>query len=311
VLWALGASFALALFNVVLVRFIEAVVPPTGRFIEVDGLRVHVHDSGASPGHSGPPLVFVHGLLGQLNEFSFALAGRFPERRVVLIDRPGSGYSQTARPQTLTEQAKIVAGTISALGLDKPVIVGHSLGGAIALALALDFAGMVGGLALIAPLTKLVATPPKPFDDLGRRRRLALWLGAWTLGPIVTLLRAGTTRDVVFAPDPMSPRFWSQAGGLLGARPSALLAAADDIVTQPRELPDMMARYRELECPIGVLFGDGDKVLDPASQGAAFCAATPGAHYERIAGGHMLPLAHPAECEAFIRRVLARLEPCA
>ena len=100
-LWALGASFALALFNVVLVRFIEAVVPPTGRFIEVDGLRVHVHDSGASPGHSGPPLVFVHGLLGQLNEFSFALAGRFPERRVVLIDRPGSGYSQTARPQTL------------------------------------------------------------------------------------------------------------------------------------------------------------------------------------------------------------------
>ena len=92
---------ALAVFNLVLVRFIEALVPPLGRFVEIDGLRLHLVDSGEKPGQSEPPLVFSTDWLGQLNHFSYALAARFPERRVVLVDRPGSGYSQRARPQTL------------------------------------------------------------------------------------------------------------------------------------------------------------------------------------------------------------------
>ncbi|WP_374547088.1 alpha/beta fold hydrolase [Rhodoblastus sp.] len=302
----LFAVAALAVFNLVLVRFIQLLVPPIGRFVEIGGLRLHLVDSGEQPGREGPPLLFIHGLLGQLNHFSYALAERFPERRVVLIDRPGSGYSEQGPAQTLKAQAELLARVIDKLGLEKPLVVGHSLGGAVALDLALNHREKISGLALIAPLTHLEAEPPKAFAALSQRSRLALWFGAWTLGPAATLLRAGVARDEVFAPDPMPARFWSKGGGLLGARPAALLAASSDIVTQPTELPGMMARYGALDLPIGVLFGLGDPVLDPDRQGAAFCAAAPGATLTKIAGGHMLPVTRPAETEAFIRGVLAR-----
>jgi pimeloyl-ACP methyl ester carboxylesterase len=305
--WLLAVG-ALALFNLALVRFIQSLVPPVGRFMEVGGQRLHLVDSGEKAGQSEPPLVFVHGLLGQLNHFSFALVERFPERRVVLIDRPGSGYSQGAQPQTLAGQAAILAETIARLGLRKPLVVGHSFGGAVALALALDHREKLGGLALIAPLTLMVAKPPKPFAALSNRSRLSLWFGAWTLGPVATLMRSHVARDEVFAPDPMPARFWNDGGGLLGARPSALLAASGDIVTQPREMPQMMLRYGALDLPIGVLFGSGDRVLDPHAQGEGFCAIAPDAELTRIAGGHMLPVTRPAETEAFIRGVLARLD---
>ncbi len=307
VVYGLIALGALVLFNWALARFIERLVPPIGRFIVVGGARLHVADSGDKPGQGEPPLVFIHGLLGQLNEFAYALAARFPERRVVLIDRPGSGYSETAHPQTLAEQAAIIARAIEALGLEKPVVVGHSLGGAVALALALDHFAKIGALALVAPLTHVVDGTQKFTGDLARRSRFVIWLGAWTLGPVATLMRAGLARDMAFAPDSMPARFWSRGGGLLAARPSALLAGARDVLTQPRELPEMTRRYGALDLPIGVLFGESDRLLDPERQGADFCAEAPQAELRRIAGGHMLPVAHPAETEAFIRGVLARM----
>ncbi|HUO54585.1 MAG TPA: hypothetical protein VMU18_07585, partial [Rhodoblastus sp.] len=159
------------------------------------------------------------------------------------------------------------------------------------------------------PLTQLMDTPPKPFEALYGRGSFSLWLGAWTLGPLVTLMRSKVTRDVVFAPDPMPPGYWTKAGGLLGARPPALVHAAGDIVAQPRELPDMAKRYGALDLPIGVLFGAGDGVLDPKVQGADFCLMACGAILTRNDGGHMPPMARPEETEAFIRKTLDRVAP--
>jgi pimeloyl-ACP methyl ester carboxylesterase len=328
VLFWLLALGALALCNLILVRVVEALIPPMGRFIEIEGLLLHVVDSGdPSSGPSGhsrveargqavlphgekenTPIVFIHGLLGQLNHFTFALAARFPERRVVLIDRPGSGYSEPARPQTIKVQADIIARAIERLGLKCPLVVGHSFGGTVALAVALGHSDKIGGLALIAPLTQLDKAPPKSFGALHGRGRLSLWLGAWTLGPLITLARTKVTRDVVFAPDSMPMSYWTKAGGLLGARPSALMSAASDIVTQPRELPDMLKRYGSLDLPIGVLFGPKDGVLDAKSQGADFCLMAPAAILTPSSGGHMLPVAAPDETEAFIRKTLERLD---
>ena len=197
--WLLAVA-SLILFNFGLARFFERLVPPQGRFIEVDGVRLHVVDSGEKPGQIGPPLLFLHGLLGQLNHFSFALAALFPERRVVLLDRPGSGFSQAAPSQSLAAQADLAAKVIALLNLDKPLVVGHSFGGAVGLALALDHPECVGGLALVAPLTHPFA-PSQVIAGLGVGNRFARWLGAWTLGPIVALTRIGLTQRMVFAPD--------------------------------------------------------------------------------------------------------------
>lgn len=305
-LWWLAAVGALVLFNLASTRFIEALVPPQGRFIEIDGLRLHIVDSGEKPGQAEPPILFVHGLLGQLGNFSYALAGLFPERRIVLIDRPGSGYSQAAPSQSLKAQGDLLAKVIGALHLGRPLVVGHSLGGAIALALALDHPEVVCSLALIAPLTEPVAAAPKPFAALTTQSRLARWFGAFTIGPAVTLLASGEARKSVFAPDDIAVHFWNRAGGLLSARPSALIAGARDIENQPRELPLQAARYASLAVPVGVLFGAQDHILDPKAQGEVFCAQTAKAELTLVDGGHMLPVTRPRATESFIRKVLAR-----
>jgi pimeloyl-ACP methyl ester carboxylesterase len=304
---ALLAVAALALFNLVLCRILEALVPPAGRFVEIDGLRLHIVDSGEKPGQAQPPILFIHGLLGQLSNFSYAVAGFFPERRTVLIDRPGSGYSPAAASQSLKAQGDLVARIIDELKLDKPLIVGHSLGGAIALALALDHPASVGGLALIAPLTHPVTAPPKAFAKLPPPRRWMLWLGAWTFGPIMMLLAFIPVRRQVFAPEPLAGDYWNRGGGILSSRPSAMLAAARDMEHQPQELPRLVARYPSLAMPIGVLFGAGDRLLDAKAQGEVFCAKNPNAEMTLIDGGHMLPVTQPRATEAFIRKTLARM----
>ncbi len=299
------AVVALILFNFALGRFFEGLAPPQGRFIEVDGLRLHVVDSGESPGQSAPPLFLVHGMLGQLNHFTYALAALFPERRVVMMDRPGSGYSQAARSQGVKAQAEIAAKVIDQLGLKKPLAVGHSLGGAVVLALALGHGEKLGGLALIAPLTHPV---PSPFKAALMKSRLALWLMAWTFGPLVSLLQAANVGDRVFAPDPTPLRFWNRAGGLLATRPSAIIAATRELSEVPPEMREMSARYAALAMPVGVLFGKGDVVIDPKAQGLDFCAKAPEANLTMVDGGHMLPVTQPKVVEDFIRKMIGRIQ---
>jgi pimeloyl-ACP methyl ester carboxylesterase len=130
---------------------IEAALPPRGQFMEIDGQRIHYIDRG-----SDPAIVMIHGLGGDLQHFNYArverLAGEF---RVIAIDRSGSGSS--TRPKhasaALGAQAATLASPIKTLQLEKPLLVGHSLGGALALTIALHHPDCAGALALIAPLT--------------------------------------------------------------------------------------------------------------------------------------------------------------
>lgn len=307
-LWAAFAVGALVLFNFAVRRLVEKLVPPKGRFIDVDGQRLHIVDSGEKPGQAQPPILFIHGLFGQLCNFSYALAGLFPERRTVLIDRPGSGYSPGAASQKLKAQGDLVAKIIDELKLEKPLVVGHSLGGAVALALALDHPASVGGLALIAPLTLPGAAGPKPFAKLPPPNQRAVWLSAWTVGPLAMLLSFIPVRKRVFAPEPLARDYWNNGGGILSARPETVIAAVRDMEHQPKELPVMAARYASLDMPIGVLFGAQDRLLDPKAQGEAFCAQNVNAELTLIDGGHMLPITQPRATEDFIRRTLQRLK---
>ncbi|WP_244497941.1 alpha/beta fold hydrolase [Mesorhizobium sp. Root695] len=133
----------------------ERLVPPVGKFLEIDGNRIHYVDQG-----EGRPIVFVHGLGAQLHHFRHTLFGRFgPGYRLIALDRPGAGYSARASGATgsLPEQAEIVRRFIEALGLERPLVVGHSLGGAIALTFAVEHPDVICGIALLSPLTHMEA----------------------------------------------------------------------------------------------------------------------------------------------------------
>jgi pimeloyl-ACP methyl ester carboxylesterase len=286
-------------------RKVEAALPPRGQLMEIDGERMHYVDTGGT----GPAVVMIHGLGGNLLHFDYALAGRLAgEFRLILVDRPGSGYSSRAAgaDASLTAQAVAIAKLIAALGLKGPLVVGHSLGGAVSLALALDHPDCVGALALVAPLTHAREVVPAIFRRLMIRTSLIRNLVAWTVATPLGILRGPMALKEVFAPDAVVPAFPLRAGGLLGLRPKAFCAASSDIVAINDVLPAYTRRYPSLSLPFGILFGEDDRLLDYREQGEAMRASCPALDLELIGGGHMLPMTAPDRCAALIRRVAAR-----
>ncbi|AVR96451.1 alpha/beta fold hydrolase [Pseudoduganella armeniaca] len=288
---------ALAVLTQRVARKVEAALPPRGRFVDVPGTRLHVRELG-----SGPALLLVHGLGGQMAHFTYGLARRLADRyRVVVVDRPGSGYSHRhADGAGLRTQAGALAALIDTLGLARPVVVGHSLGGAVALTLALEHPDRVAGLALLAPLTQAQDEVPPAFRALTIKSAALRTAVAWTLATPGGMARGASVLRQVFAPEPVPPDFAVNGGGLLSLRPSQFLAAAADLQALPHELPALSARYADLRVPVAVLFGREDRILDWQRHGAGLAAAVPGALLETVAGGHMLPVTQPDVSAAFI-----------
>ena len=294
----------LAGFAAYTARRVESAVPPRGRFLELDGCRVHYIDEGA-----GPPLFLIHGLGGQLGNFTYALVGRLTnEFRVIAVDRPGSGYSTRpagADPR-LRAQAEIMAKMIGALNLDRPLVVGHSLGGAITLAIGLDHPQCASGLALIAPVTQLVATPPAAFRGLDIKSPLLRRIVAWTLATPLGILNADQVLKQVFAPEKVPTDFVRLGGGALGLRPQNFYATSTDMEAVNDGFDDMIRRYPSLTVPTAIMFGKGDNLLDPSVHGQATKNQIPNLDLKLIEGGHMLPVTAPDAVADFIRR-LARM----
>ena len=306
---ALGLGLAgggLALFTFVTARRIDRALPPPGRFIEADGVRIHFTDEG-----SGPPIVMIHGLAGNLRNFTHSLVDLLRgDFRVIAIDRPGSGNSTrpTGASPRLTAQARTVAATIKALGIERPLLVGHSLGGTLALATALDHPHAVGGLALLAPLTIPTDILPAPFRLMAIRSPLLRRLVAWTVAVPSAILRRNTTLAMLFGPDPVPPDFATRGGSLLGLRPQSFQTASADLMAINDDLPGLAARYGSIAVPAGILFGEGDQIVDYRINGEALVERIPGLDLELIeGGGHMTPITAPDRAAAFIRRLASRI----
>jgi pimeloyl-ACP methyl ester carboxylesterase len=300
-------AVALVGFALYIRRRAEAAVPPLGRFVQVGATRLHVLEQG-----TGPALVLVHGLGAQMRNFTYALTAPLAaDFRVICVDRPGCGYSTRpdAVPASLRGQADTIAALIAALGLERPIIVGHSYGGAVALALALNHPAVVGGLALLAPLTHAQEAAPAAFRDLVISSRLIRKLVAWTLAAPASMAAGAKILDVVFHPDAVPADFATAAGGLLALRPGQFFAASSDLVSVNDDLPAMMQRYASIRVPVAILYGRSDQILSHERHGIAMQSKIPGLTVTLIDGGHMLPLAAPALTARWIgefaRRVAA------
>jgi pimeloyl-ACP methyl ester carboxylesterase len=304
VLLAVGG---LAGVSAAMARRFEKAVPPQGGFLALDGERLHVLDKG-----TGRPVVMIHGLAGQMGNFTYSLVDRLSvDFRVVAFDRPGSGYStrQPNAPAGLRAQAATLAKAIRALRLENPVIVGHSLGAAVALAIALDHPDCAGALALIAPATHPVTAPPAAFRALAIGPPLLRRLVAWTVATPAGWLAGSWTMRQVFAPEPAPADFATKGGGLLALRPRNVYASSSDIMAAMKlreDIESMTRRYRSLRAPVGILFGRSDQILDWRAQGEAMKRELPSLDLEIVEGAHMLPVTQPDVCAAFIRRMAAK-----
>ena len=311
--WIIGAAVAalaimaggLAIFAAWTARRVEKALPPCGRFVEIDGARIHYLDEG-----SGPPLVLIHGLGGQMHNFTHSLLDRLKlNHRVIILDRPGCGYSTRPRRASaaLGGQAKVIAAFIDKLGLEQPLIVGHSLGGAIALMLGLEHPEKIGGLALLAPATHAGKTVPPLFRGIYVRSRFMRRIVAWTLAIPMSITNRELVLGTVFGPGAVPADFAIKGGGLLTLRPRSFIAASMDLIAAIEDLQHMPARYGGLTVPVGILFGTNDLLLDHAVHGGGFVEKLPGAHFELVEdGGHMIIITAADHCADFIARMARR-----
>ena len=235
--------------------------PPTGRFVEVDGVRLHYVERG-----EGAPLVLLHGLGTMGLDFMLSdlveLAAR--KYRVIVFDRPGYGHSERPRLGTTWDpqaQARLLHGALQRIGADRPIVLGHSWASLVAVAMALQHPRSVRSLVLEAgycyptfrPDMLLLAPPAIPV--LGDFLR-------YTFAPL--LLRAFWPLFVrrMFAPAQV-PESFRRFPAWMTARPSQLRATAAESAEALAAAAMLSRRYREIRVPVVVLAGAGDAIVDP------------------------------------------------
>ena len=299
------AAGGLVIFTGLTARRAEQLVPPIGRFVTVEGVRLHYVDEGI-----GPPIVMIHGLASQLQSFTYALGERLRgSHRLIMIDRPGSGYSAPAPAATLKEQARIVSGFMGELSIDRAFVVGHSLGGALALALAVDHPGRVAGLALLAPASQPQSEVPPALKALAVRSDPVRYLVGWLVAVPMSIRTRERVLGALFKPDHIPKDFGTRGGALLLTRPWAYRAACRDLVEAAGEVGAYALRYSEIRVPVGVLFGDGDRILDHRVHGEGLRRQLPDLDLQLLGGGgHMIPLVRAEETAAFIERIATKVE---
>jgi pimeloyl-ACP methyl ester carboxylesterase len=283
---AVSALAATAVYNQLRARQAEADNPPLGDFLEVDGVELHYLESG-----EGDPIVLLHGNGAMAQDWvaSGLLDQLALKHRVIAFDRPGFGHSERPRSTiwTAEAQAKLIARALDQLGIEKPLVVGHSWGTLVTLALALDHRERVGGIVLLGgyyyPSVRgdvLFASPPA-VPGIGDVMR-------YTVSPLLGAAMSPAAVKKVFSPAPV-PESFAAFPLDMSLRPSQIRASAAEAALMIPAAASLSPRYAELDLPVTVVAGAGDLMVTPEQQTQRFADALPQAKLRLIEGaGHMV-----------------------
>lgn len=283
-------------------RRAEAAFPPQGRFVTIDGLRVHVVVVG-----EGPDLVLIHGASGNERDFTFSFLDLVRDRyRVIVFDRPGLGYSDRlpVGSEDIFTQARHLSKAAAALGADRPIVLGQSLGGSVALAWALD-----------RPLAALI-TLAGPSHPWGGGLPILYRITSSRLGhaiavPMITAwVPDGYVRGQiasVFAPQRMPDGYADYIAAGLTLRRESLRANALQRAGLKTDIRAMARRYGELRIPFELVHGDADDTVYYDVHVPPMQREAPTVHVTRLPGiGHMPHQVAAPEVAAAIDRAAAR-----
>jgi pimeloyl-ACP methyl ester carboxylesterase len=292
------------------VALIEAAHPPAGQFMEIEGLRLHVAELGVSRGRPGaePAVVLIHGASGNMEDMRLALGEKLAQsHRVILIDRPGHGWS--SRPlnddyASPARQAELVAEALKRLGVKRAILVGHSWGGAFVTAYALAFPDRTAGLVLLSAVTHPWAGDPGWYNNLASLP----WIGPVFLRtlvyPLSFVLADGVSRTV-FAPQAVPEDYLRRAAIRLVLRPKAFFANARDLALLKDFIAAQVPSYVDLRLPLIIITGDCDTLVSPETNACALAAILPSAKLIFLRGvGHMPHHAAPEVVAAAIDELL-------
>lgn len=277
--------------------------PPAGRFVEIDGVRVHVLEKGA-----GPPVLYLHGNGGMMQEVQATglVEHISADHHLIVVDRPGFGHSSRPpdRLWTPEKQAELITKLLSSLGLPPVVVIAHSWGAMVATAMAIHHAAHVRGLVLVGGCFYPAST--SAYDNL-----LSAFFAAtgaanlirYGAGPVVRRLSAQAAILHVFAPDQVTSRFEELYPVRLAVRSSQLDAVREDTNAIGDAAARLSALYSQIHCPVSIVAGSADNMVD-FEQSKRLAHEIAWADLEIVVGkGHMLPHVVPEVVMAALSRL--------
>jgi pimeloyl-ACP methyl ester carboxylesterase len=272
---------------------LNAAYPMTGRLVGLPDAPLHVVTRGDALAPPERTAILIHGATSTLDVLLAPLAPQFPpDWRVIAMDRPGHGWSPrgaAAGPVSdPSEQARRIIAAMQSLGVSSAHVFGHSLGGMVALTLALDHPGKVRSLTLLSPVShpwttgiawhyRLTTTPV-----LGRLFSETIALPAARL-----VLPGGLA--AAFQPQPVPDGYVASRRIELALRPANFRANAEDVAALLGHVEARHRRWSELAMPVRIIGGDKDTTVSTDIHARALVRQVKGATLQVQAdGGHNL-----------------------
>ena len=239
--------------------------PPQGRVVDVDGTPVHVLIEG-----TGPDLILIHGANGNVRDWTIDFADRLSGRyRVIMLDRPGLGWTGrlsgktgpwNVHSESPMEQAALLQKAAEIVGVDNPIVLGHSFGGAVAMAWALKQPEDTAAVVMVGAVSN-----PWP-GDLGWTYTWGgTLLGGALMIPVISAFVPTSyiyaNVESIFAPQPAPDGYAEMVGAGLVLRRETMRANAQQVNSLRPHIVKMSKHYSSLNMPMEIIHGDADTIV--------------------------------------------------
>lgn len=263
---------------------------PKEHYLEIENTRVRYVEAG-----SGAVVVMIHGNAGSVDDFDFKNFGLLcRDHRVVAVDRPGHGKSDrpNGKAATLQFQTRLLHETLTHLGVTRPVLVGHSWGGALALSYAVEYPQELSAIVLLAPAA---------YPDQGEDQFLRVVLETPVIGDVsLTVGRLLFGKRILkkeleraFYPDTVTDEYLRYASSLW-LHHKQLRAYFEDEFSLNKDLERISKHYTDIRIPVVIVTGDHDKVVSANHNAYRLKRSIARSQLIELKNtGHQVPQTHP------------------
>ena len=278
-----------------MVSRIEGKYPPRGDFVDVETARIHflTRKKVANIENQGnAPVVLIHGSSGSSADMELAFFDAFPDDiDLYAFDRPGIGWSKTKlSPLEMSnpmKQAEAIHMAVKKLKLDKPIIVGHSWGGAVAIAYAKQFGNEISGAVSLAGVAYPWKGPYGWYDVLLTTpvfNHIFTRLFLNKMGQLYVPLSI----KAIFEPEAARGDYREGAQAEIILRPSTIINNSYYSLNLRRHLKTMSEKYNDIKIPLLIVAGNRDYIVHSKSQSERLHNEVAGSEYMLFKGaGHM------------------------